>query len=91
MPDTSQPSWLALFIAALQTLTAASPAIIAQFHGGALNTATKVGSALAVANLITSNMAAQAHPATGLDHVDVHPELAAHAASIQAANPDTAV
>ena len=66
----------------MQTLTAAAPTVIAQFHGGAHNTATKIGSALTIVNQITTNLARGTEPLEGIEPEDVHPHLAEHAASV---------
>ena len=74
--------WFQYFLAALQTLSTIEPVIAAQFHGGAADTATKVGSALSVLTSITSNLAADLDPMAGVAKTDIHPDLAAHAATI---------
>jgi len=77
-------SWILLFLAAIHTLAAVSPAVVSQFHGGAHDTATKVGSALAVLDVMTTPLNAGNHPLTGIEEASIHPELAAHAASLAA-------
>lgn len=80
------PQWLAIFQAALATLTTAFGTLSAAnvFHGGAANTMTKVGSALAVVNAVSTGTAA------ALTNADVHPALAAHADAIAATHEEVA-
>lgn len=62
-------NWLDIFTKALNILSAATPIVISQLHGGAKNTATEVGNALAIVNQVTTNLSTGLHPATGLDQL----------------------
>ena len=68
--------WFYLFSAAVHTLAQLSPSIIEVFGGGARNTASKIGSALAVADTVTSALARGMVPV--IDPDSVHHELADH-------------
>lgn len=76
-------NWIQIFLASLQILAKVSPDVIAEFHGGAHDTATKIGSALAVVNAVTSNLAAGMAPLEGVPPVEeLHPAIAERAATI---------
>lgn len=74
-------AWFHYFLAALQTLAQVEPAVASLFHGGAANTATKIGSALQIVNAMSTDIAAGMVPATPAP-ADVHPDLVTHALSL---------
>ena len=79
-------NWVQIFLAATQILAKASPDIIAQFHGGAQKSATKVAAALDIVNGMTSNISAGVHPLDGIDVDQIHPAIMEKAGDIQVPN-----
>lgn len=78
-------SWISILLASLQILAKISPDVIAQFHGGAHNTATKVGAAFDIVNGVTSNLAAGLAPLEGIAAASLeHPAIIEKAAAIDA-------
>jgi hypothetical protein len=81
--------WFHYFAAALSLLSELSPVAIAQFHGGAHNTATKVGSALAIVDSVTTQLSHQFEAPT-VDPGIVHGEVHDAAVAIKAASTSVA-
>lgn len=82
--------WFHYLTAALQTLAEIEPAVAKNFHGGAANTASKVGSALAIVAAFGSALNSNVNPGTAVQTVvdnGVHPELESHAQTVLN-NPD---
>jgi hypothetical protein len=81
--------WFHYFAAALSLLSELSPVAIAQFHGGAHNTATKVGSALAIVDSVTTQLSHQ-FEAPSVDPGIVHPDVHEAAVAIKSASAPVA-
>lgn len=77
-------NWMFLVKAAAATVASLSSSVQASnvFHGGAQNTVTKVNSALQVLAMFLSGTADALTPQS------VHPELAAHAATLAATDAE---
>lgn len=67
--------WFHYFAAALNMLSTLSPVVIAQFKGGAHNTATAVGSALAIVDSVTTQLSHQVDATPSVDPAIVHSEV----------------